>query len=115
MSQFFRDGGWGMYPTLIFGVAALALAALFLARPGVARLEKVMARMESATFLAGSLGFLTGLHTTLTYVFGSEVPQEDRLRIFVAGLLESSNNLLLAIGLLVLSRLVSSAAMLRAP
>ena len=101
MLNAFRDGGFGMFPTQIFGVLMLVVAVRYAARPEP-RVIPLVASLGVLTLLAGALGFVTGIVTTMKAV--AQVPAGDRY-IALIGLGESANNLALALLLAVLSML----------
>lgn len=55
MADFFRAGGAGMYPVMLFGFLALASAVLYLLRPE-RRYVGMMVGLGVATFAGGLLG-----------------------------------------------------------
>jgi hypothetical protein len=59
----FQDGGFGMWPTLIFGILFLAAAAAY-ARAPRQKLVPLLVALGTLTFSAGLLGFVTGMITT---------------------------------------------------
>jgi hypothetical protein len=89
-SMFMREGGWGMWPILLFGLGAVAAAVRYARRPQPAHLA----------FAAGMLLTVLSatLHATWTAfgaVFGylqsrQRVPDADFARILVEGLKEST-------------------------
>jgi hypothetical protein len=59
----FQDGGYGMWPTLLFGIIFLAAAAAY-ARAPRQKLVPLLVALGTLTFSAGLLGFVTGMITT---------------------------------------------------
>jgi hypothetical protein len=110
-SMFFADGGWGMYPTSIFGVLLVASAFLFLFRPE-RRFARIVFCGGIATFGSGLLGTSVGFVTTFRYL--RKVPPSDQLITAALGCAESLNNLVLALILTVIAALVSWAGLVRA-
>lgn len=109
-SEFYRDGGWGMYPVTVFGfllVAACSLYALRL-RPHHARLSRVLG---GTTLMAGVLGTATGVCNTAFYL--QKVEQAKQVEIFALGLQESLHNIILALLFVIIASLVASAGILR--
>lgn len=91
MLESFRLGGWGMYPTLIFGVIAIVTALVYAARPE-RRFVPMVVATSVLTMTAGALGFVTGCIATAQYV--------DRVsdqRLIVVGVGESLHNVALAL------------------
>jgi hypothetical protein len=103
MLNAFREGGWGMYPTFVFGLIALGTALRFAFR-GDARLQGFIESMTRAIFYSGLLGFVTGMIMVARYIEGH--PDMDALRILVEGAGEAVNNLALAFTLISLIHLV---------
>lgn len=114
---FFRDGGWGMYPTSLFGFLLVLCAVLCAIRPE-RRFVPLLLCLGAMTFGSGLLGFCVGLVTTFHFL--PRVALDQRLTIAALGCAESLHNVVLALILLVLSSLIASlgaarAAMWRAP
>lgn len=109
-ADFFRDGGWGMYPTSIFGFLLVAAAVLLLLRPE-RRYVALVSSLGLLTLGAGVLGTSVGLVNTFRYVY--KVPAADQLRVALLGCAESLNNFVLALMLVVLAALLASIAALR--
>ena len=110
-SNFFRDGGFGMYPTLIFGFALVAAAAMYLLRPERRRVALPVC-LGLLTLGSGLLGFTTGMVNTLRYI--QKVPPGEQLQIGALGAAESANNLVLALIFVVLAALLASIGAFRA-
>ena len=111
-TTFFRDGGWGMYPTTVFGFLLVASGALCLLRPE-RRFVPVVLCLGVLTLASGFLGFSTGLVTTFRYLPRVEAV-EQRFTIAALGCAESLNNLVLALILIVLASLLGVLAAARA-
>ena len=99
MIEWFRLGGWGMWPTLAFGCLMVAFGLRYAVRPD-ARLVPVLATSGLLTLVSGALGFVTGLIATSTYVGG--VADKS---MWLVGLGESLHNLGLALALVACSLL----------
>jgi len=105
MQQFFLEGGAGMFPTAAFGFASLVLSCLYAARPQP-RLVPLVASTGAAALLAGALGMFIGFQTTIAAVIGPRAPAPERVQLVtLAGLSESANNLVLALGLVTFAAL----------
>jgi hypothetical protein len=105
MKDAFIAGGWGMYPTLIAGLALLAACVRYASRPE-SRHVPLMLCLGLFTLLAGALGFITGVMAMLG---GVEGPQAEPPRgVLYLGLGESLNNVALALLLTTLSALLAS-------
>jgi hypothetical protein len=110
-TSFFRDGGWGMYPTSIFGFLLIASAVLLVLRPE-RRFVALVVSLGVVTLGAGVLGTLVGIVNTFRYV--TTLPAADQLKVTTLGAAESLNNLVLAIMLVVLASILAAVAALRA-
>jgi hypothetical protein len=109
MGEAFHSGGWGMYPTLVFGVLMIGVSVAYALRPG-RRFIPLQISLGIVTLVSGSLGFVTGLIKSLQAIH--QVP-EDRRFIWLIGLGESLNNVALALTLLVIAVLVISVGAVR--
>jgi hypothetical protein len=109
MNHAFHQGGWGMYPTLIFGVLAMAAALAYAVRPE-RRFVPLQISLGIMTLVCGSLGFVTGLIKSLTAIY--QVTPDERF-VWLIGLGESLNNVALALTLIMLAALVTSVGTLR--
>lgn len=105
MGLFFEEGGFGMYPTLIFGFMLMASAVLSIRHPERKWLTFVMAALTTA---AGVLGTSMGLINTMKAA-AKQAPDQQFI-IFSVGTAESLNNMVLAMILVVLALLVSAVA-----
>src|SRR5262249_53909638 len=63
MLEAFRLGGWGMFPTLIFGVLMIAATVRYAVRPE-RRFVPLQVTLGLLTLAAGCLGFVTGMIKT---------------------------------------------------
>lgn len=104
MMEHFREGGWGMFPTLVFGLVMLAVAARYAARPE-RRYVPLLLGTGVVTLSSGMLGFVTGLITTFRYI-GQVGP--DRRYLAIIGIGESLENVAFALIFAVLASLVAS-------
>jgi len=110
-ANFFRDGGFGMYPTAIFGFFLIASAVLLVLRPE-RRFVALVASLEVLTIGSGVLGTTMGLINTFRYL--ARVPAADQFKIAAIGCAESLNNMVLALIIGVLAALLASIAAARA-
>lgn len=85
----FRDGGWGMWFILVFGVLAVVAGARFAFR-GEQRLEAFGRWMVITTVLAAFGGFFVGMMTVANYVVSKANP-EDRWITLLEGFGEAVN------------------------
>lgn len=104
VAQAFHEGGWGMWPTLVLGTLALALAVRNAASPKPATMPLIVG-LGAATLLAGALGVVTGLVATVRTV--QRLPVADQASTALVGVGESLMNAVLA---LLLATLVALAA-----
>jgi hypothetical protein len=98
-----------MYPTLVFGILMLA-AALAYARKPEARFIPLQVSLGTLTLAGGALGFSTGL---LRALGGIRNMEETARSIWLLGLGEALNNLVLALMLIVFAALIASVGTLR--
>ncbi len=108
--NFFPAGGFGMYPTLIFGFVLIALAILSLVR-GADGYHRQVRWFAALTVASGVLGTVTGLASTVHYA--KTVPAADELMTLAMGTEESLHNLVLAMILFVLGGLLAAIATMR--
>jgi hypothetical protein len=109
MDGAFRSGGWGMYPTLVFGMLMIAASVAYALKPE-RRLVPLQISLGVMTLVTGSLGFVTGLIKSLGAIH--QVPADQRF-IWLIGLGESLNNVALALTLVVLGALAISVGAFR--
>lgn len=98
------EGGWGMYPVLACGVAAVAASVRFALRPD-ARGEAVVEGLERAVIAFGVAGTVTGFVATGAFV--GSVGEGELARIVVQGVKESLQNAAFASLFVAVSRTVS--------
>ncbi len=91
--QMVQDGGFGMLPTLLFGLALLAVSARF-ARAPSRKLVPLLVALNWLTITAGALGFITGVITVCGPLSAEGVT--DTSRIAFEGVGESLYNLAFA-------------------
>jgi hypothetical protein len=108
--DFYECGGWGMYPTTIFGVLLLAAGVAYAILPE-RRLMPLLVSMSVVTLGAGFLGCTTGFITTFRYI--QKVPAVDQHAITLAGISESLNNVVLSFMFIVCATLIAAVGALR--
>jgi len=107
--EFIREAGWGIYPVLIFGIAALVVSIRQIVSPQPARVITAKWLM-ALTGMAGILGTITGLQTTALYV--DKVTGAEKW-LWLVGMRESLNNAVAAGVIIVLAMLAMLVAHLR--
>ncbi|MDI1481600.1 hypothetical protein [Polyangium sp. y55x31] len=112
MGEAFRLGGFGMYPTLFFGIILFGAAIGYARNPGKGRLL-LPAVLAILTLTAGFLGFFTGIITTLSYAASEVVDPAARafdldqfVRVVAMGTAESLHNVCLALAMNVIGGIV---------
>ncbi len=105
MQDAFIAGGWGMYPTLLAGLALIATCFQYARRPD-SRYVPLMLALGIFTLLAGALGFSTGIISMLRYYTAPGA--EHGTFVLFAGFYESLHNVVLALLLAVLGALLAS-------
>jgi hypothetical protein len=88
--EFMKEGGWGMWPVLLLGLAVVAAAARYAARPASPWL-----RFAAALWLTLSIAVGHAVVTDLAAVFGyledpARAPDPQFARLLVTGLKEST-------------------------
>ncbi len=109
--NFYKAGGWGMYPTSLFGFFLLAGALLYALRPETKRLLPLVC-LAALTTASGALGTVMGVVRTFNYLH--EVAPAEQLQIAAAGCAESLHNAVLALILIVFALLVALVGTVRA-
>lgn len=100
-----------MYPTLVFGVIALALAVRHAVRPAP-HVMPLLIGLGLSTLFSGMLGMVTGFIATFKYV--EALPPERQPPIVLIGLGESMANVVLALIFATLIALVAGIGSFRA-
>lgn len=105
MLEAFRLGGWGMYPTLLFGLVCIATSVRYAVKPE-RRLVPLLITTNVMAFIAGNLGFVTGLINTAKYMEKVETSQVPLITVLGTG--ESLHNVALALILMILAAVAST-------
>ncbi len=92
MLEALREAGWGAWPVMLFGLTSLILAVSYAVKPR-RRLLPLVVGFGVATIIAGFLGTMTGLQHAVS---GLHEVTADRRWIFLIGLKEALNNLVMA-------------------
>ena len=112
------DGGWGMYPTSVFGFLLIGAGLLYFFRPE-ARFIPLVVCTGVLTLAAGVLGAWLGISLTLhypgaRYTTCADLPQADRVVLVVLEACgEYLNNLAFALVLIVVAGLLTLGGLLR--
>ena len=109
--NFYGAGGFGMYPTSLFGFALVAVSMLFAFRPSekLARVTRVLGML---TLASGLLGSAVGICNASRYI--SQVPAAEQLQTLALGWEESLHCLVLALMLTVVGSIIALVGMIRA-
>lgn len=99
MLQFFKNGGFGMFPILALGLALLATGASF-ARSGRKDTEAFLERIMKATLWASVVAFALDLMTVGFFVARQESVDGGVVRIVAEGIAESLSPVVLGGGFL---------------
>ncbi|MFT3712412.1 MAG: hypothetical protein QM817_32595 [Archangium sp.] len=110
MVNFFMDGGWTMFPILLAGFLLTALSTMQALRP-VPRRWTTLKLLAALVGVLGVLGFVLAARTTIHNT--QDATDDVRMKIIVAGLAESSNNLTLMLTFLLISCAVCAVASTR--
>jgi hypothetical protein len=110
MLEGFRLGGWGMFPTLVFGVLLLGAAVRYAVKPE-ARWVPLQIALAVLTLTTGMLGFVSGVIVTTQHLH--ELPTERVTLVGAMGVGESMHNVGLALMLMMLAGLLTSVGALR--
>lgn len=105
----FRNGGWGMFPTLAFGLLLLAVAVRYALDPA-RRYVPLLLSLGVLTLTAGALGFVTGFIKSVAAIEQSDGHQAI-LSLLGAG--EAANCIALALGLLTMAAIAASTGAFR--
>jgi hypothetical protein len=109
MGDAFRNGGFGMYPTTIFGLLLVAATIRYALSPE-RRLVPLQLSLGILTMASGALGFVMGLIKSVSAIGG--VAAEQRW-IWIVGMGEALNCVALALVLVTLGSLAASVGALR--
>jgi hypothetical protein len=102
MMNAFHEGGWGMYPTLLFGLLALGASCTYAIRPE-RRLVPLVVSSSLLTLASGALGFVVGF---IRSVEGAESIADRSL--VVIGAAEAANCVGLALFVVTASLLATT-------
>jgi hypothetical protein len=105
MQEAYRLGGWGMYPTTLFGLVLVVMAIQYARDPDRRRLALVK-NLSLLTMLSAALGFISGLIRTFTAA--GELSSSELGNVVVIGVGESLTNVGLGVGFLVMTWILAS-------
>ena len=86
----FRDGGWGMWPVLVFGLLAVVAAARFAWR-GEHRLTPFVRWMTATTLSSAVLGFAMAMMAVFNYLVTRRPEGDQLITILFEGTKEALN------------------------
>jgi hypothetical protein len=109
MSNFIREGGFGMYPVLVFGLFLVALSGWQIFRPTAERLPLIVGA-GVATVIAGVLGTATGIRQAAIGI--APLPADQRW-LFISGIGEALNCAVLALVLAMIATVLATAGSYR--
>jgi hypothetical protein len=101
----FHDGGWGMYPTLVFGALLLGVAVRYAVTPE-RRYVPLLVALNVATLVSGGLGFVTGVVVTASALASEGITQPTNISFFGVG--EALNNVALALLLVMVGTMAAT-------
>ncbi len=110
MSSFvdhFHEGGWGMFPTLVFGLLLLGVGVRYAVTPEK-RFVPLLAGLGVLTLSSGALGFVTGLIATCCAIETERLGAGQDARITIVGFGESLNNVAFALVFVALAAVCTS-------
>lgn len=105
MQDALHQGGWGMVPTLLFGLIALGTALRF-AVQGRGRLLGFLESLSRAVLAFSLSAFFTGVVVSLSALEPPSSLGEDTARVLLIGLRDATHNLALGFTLLSLIHLL---------
>ena len=114
-----QDGGWGMWPILVFGLLAVIAAARFAWR-GEHDLTAFVRWMLATTGSSTLLGFSSAMHAVFNFIRRESPPEvaqvtDWRIRVLFEGTKEASNTLSLGFILITLTCLLLAIGYRRFP
>jgi hypothetical protein len=104
MGDAFREGGWTMLPTTMFGLLLLAAAVRYALSPE-RRFVPLQMSLGVMTIACGALGFVMGVMKSFSAMGGVE---PDKRWIWLLGVGESLNNVAVAFALVTAAAVAAS-------
>jgi hypothetical protein len=111
MGEAFREGGWGMYPTTLFGLLLIGVAIGYAFDPARRRVPLIVS-LGVMTLLSGGLGFITGIIRALHVSATGKFPEPPHVLAMI-GLGESLQNVALALALAAIATLLACVGTMR--
>ena len=106
MREMFHIGGFGMYPTALFGLLLVGVSIRYAIKPE-SRFIPLQVTLGLLTFFAGCLGFVTGVITSFSHLM--ELKGGDGTHWApVIGVGESLANVALALALVIMATIAAS-------
>ena len=105
----FKLGGWGMWPTLFFGVLLVAAAVLYAVKPEK-RFVPLMSAVGVMTLVSGLLGFIMGVINSFMHI-GKVGPDERYVALI--GVAESLYNVVFAFIFVMLAAILAGVGVAR--
>jgi hypothetical protein len=109
--DFYVAGGFGMYPTTVFGFILIAVTVLYVLRPEPHRARLALI-MSLVTFASGLLGTTVGMCNSAYYI--PDVAQPKQLEVLALGVQESLHVTVLALILVTLAGVIAAIGAARA-
>ncbi|MGO8992217.1 MAG: hypothetical protein ACLQVI_02740 [Polyangiaceae bacterium] len=101
----FRDGGWGMYPTVLLGLLLLGVAVKYAVSPE-RRFVPLLVALNVATLVSGALGFVSGVIVTANALSSEGITQPTNISFFGVG--EALNNVAFALLLIMVATMATT-------
>lgn len=99
MVEFFKNGGFGMWPVLVFGLITVATAGYYAFR-AQAQVKGFIEWMSRTVLFASLTGTITGIATTLGYVTSDKCPRSELTVTTMMGIRESLSNAIMGFAFL---------------
>jgi hypothetical protein len=114
MLDFFRAGGFAMFPLLVLGIALLVTGIKFARNADPQRLSLIRALTTTIVF-AMIIGVAAGLASTAKYVVTEPDGQLEPLRALLTGFAETMTNVILGGAFVVLTWILVAVGVRRMP
>jgi hypothetical protein len=114
MLDFFRSGGFNMFPLTVFGIAMLITGIKFARNADAQRLSLIRALTWTITFCM-VVGVAAGLASTAKYVVSVPEAQKDPVPYLLMGFAETMSNVILGGSFVVLTWILVTFGVRRMP